>query len=535
MKHCTGYRDTSQLQIQDESEAVRQKAERVKVGYPATQPDFRYLAAPNSSTAAQASPACIPTPLSMSSDGSSGSDSTTDTDPDDTYVEQAVVSLQPAPGGVTRNNALFGSISETIRLKPNDIATTYFFRQFTSTGQWEYIRNIARQPQLDPCLNLAIQACGMAALTNVELVPAGRAYAQSSYVEALGLLNQALRDSKRSRSDEALIAVSMLGYYENIACDSHQSMESWKAHIAGATQMLKLRGRAQFKSHIGRILFRELRAQILIACLWDDREAPAFLEEYQPDLAAHTLEDFTRLGKVADDLTTLFFRFARLRTQLITGAVTDQRGVEAASELECDLIQWAADAVESSGFWQYYELDVFDSEHVWDGKVYAFAGNPAPTIWNQWRILRIMLSRSQEMLCRRMSVSADALAEQQVYFRRMRRQMTDETCRTIPACLGHASPAFSSPCVLITAYASIWSLFFSATVLVERVGPDAKYILWEVPHPLGKPQTAAYAQLAWVMGRLRYIAQVVGLRWADGIAAVLRGEVQMRQKQAEDE
>lgn len=538
-KPCTGYRDTSELQIQDESAAVRQKAERQKSknAPAASRPGSRLLAPPSTAPTAAASPICMPTPLSMISDSSSGSDSTIDIDPsEDDHLEHAILNINDGiqGGGSVLGTALMLSISNAIRPKPNDVATIYFFNQFTAPGQWEYIRDIASQPKLDPCLELAIQACGMAAMTNVELVPAGREYARSHYGEALGLLNEALRDPERSRSDEALLAVSMLGYYENISCDSNQSMLSWKAHTAGATQMLKLRGKAQFKSHVGRILFREIRAQILIACLWDDREAPAFLQEYQPELEAQSQDDFRGIWKIADSLTDLYYRFAKLRKQLIVHTISDQHGVEISAELERDLIQWSVDAVAEHEFWQYYELEVEESEHVWDAKVYAYAGNPAPNTWNQWRILRTMLSRTQEMLLTRLPISEEALGEQLAYFRRTRRHMTDEICKTIPAVLGHASPAFNSSCVLVTAYAGIWSLFFAGTTLIERVGEDAKYVLYDLPAPSGKPQTAAYAQLGWIMGRLRYISQEVGLKWADGIASILRGEVKMRPKPSND-
>lgn len=536
-KTCTGYRDTSQLQIEDESAAVRQKAERQRVKHGSADADSHLLVPADSRSKREKSPPGIPTPLSMSSDSSSGSDSTIDLNAPDRGQTEGVTKewTVPEQHGASIRDVFALSTYSAIQPKPSDVASNYFFYQFTSPGQWEHIRDIARRPKLDPCLELAIRACGMAALTNVEMVPAGKAYAQVNYVEALGLVNQALRDPVRSRSDEALIAVLMLAYYENISCDSYQSMVSWKAHTAGATQMLKLRGKAQFKSHAGRLLFRELRAQIIISCLWDDSDAPSFLEEYQSELDAQTPEGLFSFWKVADVLTGLFYKFARLRRQLFTQDIPNQQGVEKAAEIERAVIQWGVDAVAQSEFWQFYELEVDDSEHVWDGKVLAYAGNPAPTIWNQYRIFRIMLSRTQEMLCRRVSLSEDALAEQQAYFRRTRRKMTDEICQTIPACLGHASPAFSSSCVLATAYASVWSLFMAATTLIERVGPDAKYILDGLPLPAERPQTAAYAQMSWVTGRLRYISQTIGLKWADGVAAILRGEFRTHPKGSEYE
>ena len=538
-KPCTGYRDITQLQIQDESEAVRRKAERHLNKHGSSRQDSGLLAPPDTSMTAVSSPKGIPTPFSMNSDSSSSSDDAFDVDLDMAEgppTEQTTLALHgPASKGFNLGASFLLSMSGKIRPRPNEIASNYFFYQFTSPGQWEYIRDIARSNQLDPCLDLAIQACGMAALTNVEMVPAGKYYAQANYGEALGLLNEALRDPKRSRSDETLIAVSMLGYYENILCDSHQSLKSWKAHIQGATQLLKLRGKAQFRTHVGRALFRELRAQIMIACLWDDREAPAFLEEFQSELAAQTPDYFHSLWKIADDLTLLYFTFAKLRRLLFAHRISDQQGLQDAAELERDCIKWSVDAVGKSDFWKYHEVEVDESEHVWNGKVHAFAGMPAPTMWNQWRIIRIMLSRTQELLVRRLAVSEDAVTDQRAYFRSTRRQMTDDICKTIPACLGHASPAFNSSCVLITAYTSIWALFFAGTTLVERVGPDAQNILYDLPVSSNKLPTAAYAQMAWVMGRMRYIANDVGIKWADGIAAILRGEVRMEESQDGDE
>lgn len=91
----------------------------------------------------------------------------------------------------------------------------------------------------------------------------GREYSRMFYGEALGLLNSALRDNKKSKADDTLLAVAMLGYYENLTCDSRQSIQSWKAHINGASQILRLRGKKQFNTPIGRMLFRETRAGLV--------------------------------------------------------------------------------------------------------------------------------------------------------------------------------------------------------------------------------------------------------------------------------
>lgn len=419
-------------------------------------------------------------------------------------------------GGVDMTMA---SILLPIKPKPEEVATTYFYNQFTSNNHWQFLRSFPGS-RLDPCLELAIKACGIAALDNVQSIVMGRDYARSMYAEALGLLNERLRDPKLCRTDASLIAVSMLGYFENLICEGRESIQSWKSHVMGATQLLKLRGKQQFKTQVGRIMFREIRAQIMIQCLWDDLRPPEFLWDFQPALEAY-LEP-KDIAKPVDELTNLVLDFAVLRAKMRTREIPDVVAAKEASELEGRFLQWQIDTSANDERWQYYEMEVPDSEHVWDGKVHAYSCHPAPTAWNTWRNVRIMLSRTQEWLCRRLDFSDDERQQQMQYFRKTRRQLTDDICATIPVQLGHSSPAYSSPCVLITAYGSIWPLFFAGTCAFERVGQSS--VSFSNGEPRLTQTSAAAAQAMWLLDRLKYVSEVVGLKWADGVAATLKGD-----------
>jgi hypothetical protein len=140
------------------------------------------------------------------------------------------------------------------------------------------------------------------------------------------------------------------------------------------------------------------------------------------------------------------------------------------------------------------------------------------------RGVRVMLTRTQEMLCRRLTFSEADREEQMQYFRKTRRILTDEICATVPTLLGTATPAFNSPCVLITAYATIWPLFFAGTCALERVGSSGYYILKNELQPQSQTSNRAAAQAQWIMSRLHYISKNIGLKWADGVLATLRGD-----------
>ena len=553
-KVCTGYRDTNALQIQDETSSVKRKAERQNAkSQLQSQSQSQFQSAPTKQANTQSSTHSsnhlappkvefeggIPTPASSHSDSTTSSDETIDIDPlltlantDPFEIDTFETSLGANDHVGTYSYSTALTFALQLKPKPDDIAANYFFESFTSNNHWQFMRTFAASRTLDPCLELAMKACGMAALDNVQNVPMGTEYAQSMYVEALGLLNDALRDPKRCKTDESLIAVAMLGYYENLTCDGFQSIQSWKAHVKGATQLLKIRGKNQFKTTIGRILFRETRNQIMVHSIWDDEAPPDFLWEYQSEVVKYNNEN--DIAGPIDAMSRIIFEFALLRANIRYKTVPDNLAASQAAELERQIIEWQVETSKSDERWRYYDMEVDDSEHVWGNMVHSYWGQPVPNAWNTIRGVRIMLTRTQEMLCRRLSFSETEHEEQMQYFRQTRRQLTDEICATTPCMLGHASPAFSSPSILISAYAAIWPLFFAGTCALERVGTSAYGILTNEALPPGQATNKAAAQAQWIIGRLEYISTHIGLKWADGVLAVLRGDFKVPPKLLEE-
>ncbi|GIZ42263.1 hypothetical protein CKM354_000553800 [Cercospora kikuchii] len=522
-KTCGGYRDVSQLQIQDESQAVILKANRQKPRTPTT-PESGVLvrtkldygiASPGTSVVA------TPTYEDWPSKDAAPSYHHERTIP-------AVIVFDSAEGedGFVARNHL---PTFTMKPSPGDLGTTYFFSQFTAeSGHWPFLRNYEKRALLNPVLDYAIKACGLAALDNVHGIEMGRSYSLKMYSQAIGMLNAALRDPRQSKTDDSLIAVSMLGYFENITCDSRESIESWKAHIRGATQLLQLRGKDQFLSPIGRMLFRETRQQVLISSLWDDIEPPAFLWDWNAELLKQS--ENQQWIEPADHFTFLVFEFARLRSRIRQNLMSDLDAMAAATRIEMRMEQWSVDLMANNPFWRYREVEVPDSPNVWNGLVHVYNGHPTASVWSTYRNIRIMLTRTQELLIRRLHVNEEERENQFRYLRSVRRQMTDDICHGIPTQLGHA-PFNNSPNVLITAYGSIWPLFFAGTCALERIGPGLwSTVLKEFTPNVEASTSAALAQAMWIIGRIEYISKKIGLRWCDGVLATLRGDFAMHEE-----
>lgn len=251
-KQCSGYRDTTGLQIQDETLSVTRKAERKnaqaafaitletpqslsQTATPAPEPtrfyedsqaftdDSRLDAAfsigkrntPSLLSTRSSTPLGVLTPATLQSESSSSSEGTFEIrrEKDDYATTLDWSSERQWPNDSTHALPTY-SLPRSIGPKADEVAVSYFLNSFTASGHWDYILNYAALPSLDPCLTLAIKACGMAALENVRNVPHGREWSRNMYLKAIGLLNEALRDPQRSRNDESLIAVSMLSFFE---------------------------------------------------------------------------------------------------------------------------------------------------------------------------------------------------------------------------------------------------------------------------------------------------------------------------------
>lgn len=166
--------------------------------------------------------------------------------------------------------------------------------------------------------------------------------------------------------------------------------------------------------------------------------------------------------------------------------ISDADAMSTARIIEQRMIQWSIDTMASGFLWRYQDVQVEGSPHVWNGTLHGYSGWPAiPSVWNmyaepadipfqtaqtyantytllcRYRTIRIMLTRTQEQVLRRFQLPDKDVEAQVAYLKSVRQTQADDICATTPTQLGHASPAPNSPCILTSAYASIWPLFFA--------------------------------------------------------------------------
>ena len=261
----------------------------------------------------------------------------------------------------------------------------------------------------------------------------------------------------------------------------------------------------------------------MIHCLWSHSAPPEFCTAWAVDLDTASSDD--TLLRPADVLTEICLDYACVLHRIKTYDMDATDGVRAIDRLDGRMAQWAVDTPRSDKRWSYHNIQVGHSSHVWNRTIHAYFGMPVPGAWNSYRSARLMMLRTRENLRQLVDFSDADHIQQQSELRDKRRQLVDEICACIPVQLGHAKPAYSSGCVLISSYTSIWPLFFAGQCVLEWAHQES----WSLRprgienlHAPGILYLTANMQLQWIRSRFDFIARNVGLRWAIGVATLLR-------------
>src|SRR5438105_10949971 len=132
-----------------------------------------------------------------------------------------------------------------------------------------------------------------------------------------------------------------------MSCSSVDSIKSFKAHISGATAILKLRGTQQKQTRSGALLYLYLRSLIVsmslscryrvltcpqvVRCLWNEEPVPRAVIDWNK-LFEHLQspeEQYT------NQLADIYIEFAELRYHMKTKVITDPAQIlEKASRIE---------------------------------------------------------------------------------------------------------------------------------------------------------------------------------------------------------
>lgn len=429
------------------------------------------------------------------------------------------------------------SLLATLKLPVDQQATCHFISNFvllprydSTRGYLEFVVPLLNNVDSAPHFKAAFDACAVASLGN--RVGAGSKFdsqALGHYTKALSWTFTALKDPKQATADSTLAAILMLGLFENITA-KQLGMLAWGSHIEGAIQLVKARGKAQIESKVGLALFVAVRTQMV-------RCAPyIYMDRLTPVQIIHTLTsgkapimgvEWWFGGAVKNhygsECQRLNVRTAELRSEvnrLMTTLARSPENIELLLDMirRCQTvdqqhINWARELPE---YFRYKSVAWEDNvpngnyglAEVFPGRVDAYQDLWVASVWNLMRCSRIILAS--------LIVRCAAWVCSPVDYR-----TTPEYATAARTCVDLITDIIAS-----VPYQLGW--FSKRKELLERdnlstfgcgeedalKGLPGYFLTWPLTCIQGQDYTTD-AQRAWTKGRLNYIGNQLGIRYAN--------------------
>ncbi|KAF3391370.1 hypothetical protein F1880_007677 [Penicillium rolfsii] len=322
-----------------------------------------------------------------------------------------------------------------------ELAKGYLFCNYMSGGpradHMSYLVPLIEDSQ-NLAVNSALNAVGLAALSNIRMSPQMMLKARREYTAALSHTNQALQDPIKSKQDDILAAVVLLGMFEVMTCTDDSFIDRWMKHMDGAAQLIDHRGLEQLNRPEGLRLFTQLRSQITTSRIYQERYISTSLVELTEDAKQHRQSN----DVIMDNFGLIVIRLANFCAALKDGSIADSSEIiRAALTMDAELTALFMDVPSQ---WHYTTKKVpmaegkSVSELFWGEYYHIYQNFTSSSVWNNYRSCRILL---HELIIDTVkttnSASTDETSHRQRQIlieqsRQIARQLVEEICASAP-------------------------------------------------------------------------------------------------------
>ncbi|PON22883.1 hypothetical protein TGAM01_v208138 [Trichoderma gamsii] len=330
-----------------------------------------------------------------------------------------------------------------------DIARSFLYANYMTggprCGHMSYLLPLMESSR-NSAANAAVNAVALAALSNIRLSPKTMRKAHQEYTTALSLTNLALQDPVMCRTDDTLAAVVMLGTFEGekkiMTCTDGSFIDRWVNHMDGATKLIEVRGPEQLSRQEGLELFTQLRAQVSISRIYQERYSSSVFTKLAEDAHLDQNPDEQVLHQLSIVINRLTDFCAHLKNGYI---VKPTEIIRKALKIDADLVSLM---ISVPPLWEYATVNVpiLDGKPIvqgfWGDNYHIYHTISSSTIWNNYRSARIII---QELIIETIRdldtlTNDDIGSPQRSYLVNQTRQtvlqMVEDICASVPYILG---------------------------------------------------------------------------------------------------
>ncbi|KAK4081650.1 transcriptional regulator family: Fungal Specific TF [Trichoderma aggressivum f. europaeum] len=282
----------------------------------------------------------------------------------------------------------------TLVYSVEEIARSYLYVNYMTGGSrcsyMSYLLPLMENSQ-NSAVNAAVNAVALAALSNIRLSPNTMLKAQKEYTTALSKTNLALKDSVLCKTDGILAAVVMLGIFEVMTCSDGSFIDRWVHHMEGATRLIEIRGSEQLSRKEGLDLFTQLRAQVSLSRIYQERYSSSVFNK----LTEKVQRDQNPNDQILDQLATIVTRLTDLCANVTNRhIVSPTEIIRTALKLDSELVSLMV-GVPRLLRYGIVNIPMFDgkpiTKAVWGDSYHIYQSIPASSMWNNYRSIRIII------------------------------------------------------------------------------------------------------------------------------------------------
>ncbi|OQE41193.1 hypothetical protein PENCOP_c005G05795 [Penicillium coprophilum] len=324
-----------------------------------------------------------------------------------------------------------------------ELGKAHIFAKYMSGGpcggHMSYLLPLMKGTRNSPVLT-AMAAVGLAAMSNIRLSPRMMLQARKEYTAALSQTNHALRDPVLSKRDDTLAAVVLLSMFEIMACSDDSFIDRWIKHMDGAKEIIEHRGSDQLTRQEGLGLFTNLRAQISISQIYQEKYSSPTMTQLTEDAKQYRDPD----DRMVDDVGRVVIQFTNLCAAIKDGSITQPSEIiRRTMSLDTDLMSILLTASPSWGY-KTIKVPLVDGEPVtrtvWGDVYHVYRNLSVSGVWNNARSARLliheMLLGAVKSLEHSSPGSSGLLQQQLIASQSIAHQLVDDICASVPFHLG---------------------------------------------------------------------------------------------------
>ncbi|KAH8681792.1 hypothetical protein BX600DRAFT_31457 [Xylariales sp. PMI_506] len=368
--------------------------------------------------------------------------------------------------------------------------------QFPSRGFLNYIPTVLFVEGEHPTLVASIAAVGLVALASSIQQPELVSHARIKYAEAIRNVNTALASPTESIKDSTLMSVISLGVFEHVS-----NFESWVRHVQGAAALVVARGESQFTNPAAILMFNQVRADMVIACLHMGQPFPDNLCKLQDEAAKHPYASstFWQIGVMAIRCVNLLWGVTRSQRENSSTTLLGE-----ATALQHDFQKTLGDLALQEPYTTIHQSGG-NPDLIYNGRVDLYQSSWAIRLWNNTRNIQIIICQIlcyllKQTLTTDLNPGARAHRDSSLQqTMQILSDLGDDMLATVPQALGYVSSA---------------SVFHPSSNLSFQPSVPGGYMMTWCLYLVGKSPATTKKTRKWIIRRLQDIGQSAGLALA---------------------